>query len=364
MLRLHVAHGAHPSVLRRWFPAPDPDPYFEEAVLVTLYGPCWTSVLVEQDGHALRHAFAASAIASTGLFDIEPLVGYAGPLATPDAPHEFLIEALRRYSAFCREHGIVAELVRFNPILENHGRVDGLLTDLAVPDAKPVVYLPCTGDLEAMSRYTPAARRNTRTGYRSSLVSVLPMTSETWEEFRSLYDANLDAVGAGREWRLDDGLWARLHRDCRLVLVGAVQAARLVAAAVVLAHHDTWYYLLAANVRDPDTRRGASNAVVHEITRVAAQHGARRLGLGGGNSTSPADSLLRFKRSFGGDLRPFRIGLFTHDRVALQALVRGAEREAEQVRASSLFLRYRLAPSCAAGRMRPVPLRSVTAELA
>ncbi len=89
MLHVHVECGRHPEARRRWFPAPEPDPFFEEDVLSSLYGDAWTSIVIEEDGHALRHAFAASAIGTTGLYDIEPLVGYAGLLATPGARRSF-----------------------------------------------------------------------------------------------------------------------------------------------------------------------------------------------------------------------------------------------------------------------------------
>jgi Acetyltransferase (GNAT) domain len=360
MLQVHVECGRHPNALRRWFPAPEPDPFFEEDTLASLYGDAWTSIVIEEDGHALRHAFAASAIGTTGLFDIEPLVGYAGLLATPGAPAEFLIAALERYSALCRENGIVGELVRFNPLLQNQRALEGLSGDLVLPEPRLVVYLAVHKDDSAcMSSYPPETRNMIRTGYRSANVSRLEKTPEIWTRFRHLYADTLDATRAGPEWALPLDLWERLRRSRRFVFVGALQRDQLVSGAIALVHGTTCYYFLAARVRDREARRGAGNAVVHEITRAAAGAGASHVGLGGGRTASGADSLFAFKRSFGGDVLPFRVGLFAHDRVELDALIQAAERSDSSVCASPLFLRFRLARSFSEGRMLPVSIRSL-----
>jgi len=365
MLHVSVESGRHPAELRRWFPAPEPDPFFEDSVLTALYGDRWTSIVIEEDGHALRHAFAACAIGATGLLDIEPLLGYAGPVSTPEAPADFLIAALDRYGALCRDNGIVAELVRFNPLLQNHRELEGLTSDLVLLPSKPVVYLPVRFDeSDQMSNYPPATRNMVRAGYRSSKVSALEKTFEAWTTLRLSYERTLDDTGAERRWRLPLDLWERLSRNQRCALFGAVQQERLVSGAIALVHDRTWYYLLAAGVRDAQVRRGLSNAVVHEIARAAALEGASYVALGGGRTAAPHDSLFRFKRSLGGDVWPFTAGLFTHDRRELTSLVQAAERRHPSIAASSLFLRYRSAPGFSEGRMIPVSPGSLAGRTA
>jgi hypothetical protein len=365
MLHVQVECGRHPAALRQWFSAPEPDPFFEDDILAALYGDGWTSVVIEEDGHALRHAFSASAIGTTGLLDIEPLLGYAGPLSTPDAPADFIIAALDRYSALCRDNGIVAELVRFNPLLQNHRALDGLSANLVLPASKPVVYLPVQNDEAALMAGYPGATRNmVRAGYRSSTISTLDKTTETWKELRLFYERTLEDTGAEPRWWLALDLWERLYRHQRFVLFGAVQHEQLVSGAIALVHGTTWYYFLAAGVRDPQARRGAGNALLHEMARTAAAAGARRIGLGGGTTASADDSLFTFKRSFGGDVRPFTVGLFTHDRRELTSLIQAAERRDASICASPLFLRYRRAPGFSDGRMIPVTIRSLAGQTA
>jgi hypothetical protein len=247
--------------------------------------------------------------------------------------------------------------VRFNPLLRNQRALEGLSADLVLPGPRRVVYLRVRDDDSAcMTSYPPETRNMIRTGYRSSGVLMLEKAPEIWARFRHLYADTLDATGAGPEWTLPLELWERLRRSRRFVFFGALQREQLVSGAIALVHGTTCYYFLAARVREREARRGAGNAVVHEITRAAAGAGASRIGLGGGRTASGADSLFAFKSSFGGDVVPFQFGFLAHDRAELDALVQAAEQSEPSVCASPLFLRFRLAPIFAEGRMRPVSM--------
>ena len=64
------------------------------------------------------HAFHLSQISDTDYYDIRSAYGYGGPLAnTNDAA--FLSRAWKFYTQWCAEKKVVAEFVRFHPLLEN-----------------------------------------------------------------------------------------------------------------------------------------------------------------------------------------------------------------------------------------------------
>ena len=56
--------------------------------------------------------------APDGWNDIETVYGYSGPFATITSP-AFLAEAWRGFEDWCREHNVVCEFLRFNPILRS-----------------------------------------------------------------------------------------------------------------------------------------------------------------------------------------------------------------------------------------------------
>ncbi len=341
MLHVHVECGRHPTALRRWFPAPEPDPFFEEDVLASLYGDAWTSIVIEEDGHALRHAFAASAIGTTGLFDIEPLVGYAGLLSTPDAAGGNSDRGAGTLQALCRDNGIVGELVRFNPLLQNHRALDGLSANLVLPASKPVVYLSVQEDEAAvMSSYPPETRNMVRAGYRSSSISTLEKPQRHGGGCGSSTRAPWRPMIRGR-----NGRWPPISGsgcDSSALRVFRRRAPeQLVSGAIALVHGRTWYYFLAAGVRDPEARRGAGNALVHEIARTAAAAGARKSGL-----AAAGRHRRRFVVHVQEQLRGRRpavfVGLFTP--IVRSSRAHRIDRtEQPSVSASPLFLRFRLA---------------------
>ena len=51
-------------------------------------------------------------------FDVETPYGYGGPVSTSSEP-QFLAAAREAYLAWLRERGVIAELVRFHPLIQN-----------------------------------------------------------------------------------------------------------------------------------------------------------------------------------------------------------------------------------------------------
>ncbi|MBV8600148.1 MAG: hypothetical protein JO359_01150, partial [Candidatus Eremiobacteraeota bacterium] len=118
VLDVSLTENEHAERLGRFFPATERSAFHEKAMLDAL-SPRWISVLIADGAEAFHTSFVPQPIEATGLFDIEPFLGYAGFLSSSDRP-EFVARALDAYASACRARGIVAELVRFDPILENH----------------------------------------------------------------------------------------------------------------------------------------------------------------------------------------------------------------------------------------------------
>ena len=164
MARFHYERGKFPSQAERYFDFADLDPFFCEDVIHVIYGNEWESVLIEDGQHAYLHILEPCPIADTGLYDIEPLIGYAGPLSNT-IDREFLKQALQEYSSFCSERKIIAELVRFNPHLRNHVALIGVNPKLRFVENKPIAYLPVSTDDQMMlSTYSHKCRNMVRTG--------------------------------------------------------------------------------------------------------------------------------------------------------------------------------------------------------
>ena len=298
----------------------------------------WYSILVVDGARALAHAIAPKPIGRTGLNDVEPLMGYGG-LLTSTADRSFLGDALAAYSVACRELKVVAELIRFDPLLLNHTDFLGRREINIVP-AKDVVVVSCENDREAqISRFSAPCRRRLRRGLEKFHTRLLEKPREV-TLFRDFYERSLVRVGAAKHWFLPDRFYAAITASSLFQIYSVWSDAELAAAALV-GHHPTGaHYVLAANAENYPA--GAGERLIYEITRDAAGRGERRLMLGGGNTSDPDDPLLRYKSRYAEKPVTFFLGTMVHDRPRFDALQTQAVAARPQISEETFFLKHRL----------------------
>lgn len=334
-------------------PLPEPTAFQLAETLQALHGESWQAVLITDGGRAFLHTFALSHIADTGLFDVEPFLGYGGPRVNTDDTG-FVREALAMYGTFCRERKIVAELVRFDPLRPGVWIGAGLSPSLRVVAEKPVVYVPVEREEPAQfTHYSDPCRRRVRAALAAGLNgATADPAGDDWPAFVALYRQSMRRVAAAPQWLFDDAFFDRLRR-ASCIRLHVVRSARgeLASGAITLHDRDSTYYFLAAN-GDLDTHKGANNLLIHHLARDAAgsPRPAKFVSLGGGNSPADDDPLLVFKRKFARETRPFPLGFLTHDADALAELYRKAAAHDAANAGVRMFLRYRLAAPFADGR--------------
>src|SRR5439155_16485764 len=83
------------------------------------------ALIAEEGKESLLHPFMLRRIDRVGsealdrvAYDLETVNGYTGPLATTDDP-AFLRGVWEGFHEWCVDRGVVAEFVRFHPLLEN-----------------------------------------------------------------------------------------------------------------------------------------------------------------------------------------------------------------------------------------------------
>src|SRR5215203_3641715 len=109
---------------------------------------------VTSGGDSFFYPFLLKPIDDTW-FDIETVYGYTGPLSTTTDP-DFLNETWRLFSDWCRESKVVAEFIRFNPLLDNTRYVDPAC-EVKLNRETVVINLDCTCD-ELWNNYTDSQR--------------------------------------------------------------------------------------------------------------------------------------------------------------------------------------------------------------
>jgi hypothetical protein len=304
--------------------------------------------VAERGGNLLVYPFLVRPIRTVGgeavaepWCDLESVYGYTGPLATT-ADEGFLADAWREFGSWCEARCVVAEFVRFDPMLANEA--------VAVPGgyrllvARESVVVPLAGGPdEVWQRSEPTHRNKVRKARRAGLSFV---ELEDWSPFLGLYGETMERLDAERMYRFSDAYFDHLRTALggeALVFAAALEG-EILAAALFLRHADRLHYHLAGSTEE-GRRLAATNLLLAEAASWASAQGLAWLHLGGGHSGLQADSLLRFKASLSPLRRPVHVGTRIRDESAYESLCDRWSRQRGGREAPPYFLRYRLDPA-------------------
>lgn len=240
-----------------------------------------------------------------GWHDIESPYGYSGPLSTSDAP-AFLAAAHAAFAAWCQQAGVVAELVRLHPLIEQR---PWLPSEVEVFAERPAVSLDLQAYAAGAYQFPGEVRRKLRKAAQAG-IEVRPLEADTWARFGTLYRQGMAQLGADAFYFFPDAYFQCLWERVPLRAFGAWQGDHLVAAAVCLVSTTTlWGHLSVSPVQVT----GAMNALYAAAADWGVAHGFRRLVRGSGRTAEdPHDSLLAFKRSMATDEHVYRMGRRIH----------------------------------------------------
>jgi hypothetical protein len=302
--------------------------------------------VAERDGELLFHPFlrrpirrvGAEAIAD-GLWDLESAYGYVGPIATTADP-AFLAGAWGAFREWCTAERVVAEFVRFNPLLANERFAE---RHMQIVRDRETVALRLTEDEDALWRAYPSTQRNmVRKAEQAGLQARVIPALEGLEEFHALYAETMNRINAEARYSFGheyfNALADQLGDSVRVVIVSGSEG--VAAACALLARGRRLHYHLAGS-RSWARSLGASNLMLHAAALWGSSHGMGVLHLGGGRSGAADDSLLRFKASIGRTRLTFHTGRRVYDEAAYTALCESWLRQAA-IPAPQHFLLYRV----------------------
>lgn len=284
------------------------------------------------------------------LYDIQSVYGYTGPIAT-DPGEAFLQRANEAFEAYARERHIVAEFVRFNPLLRNQELLP-FATRLQVFKDKPFVFRPFPGSLDALwESIVPGKKRRFLRNCCAQAESDAEVewgfgtARETFDAFTGLYLRHMDRIGADEYYSHSPAYFEALFEFIQEhgTLVWMRYRGQYVAINCYLHEGGTVYYHHSA--RDAGTEAPAylpSAHFMHGLLHFAAAGFSGCL-LGGGRTGAEDDSLLRFKRAFSTETADLYLGKRVHDPVQYARLCAVWEREFPHLREKrgNLVLRYR-----------------------
>lgn len=254
-----------------------------------------------------------SRIIEQDIFDLETPYGYGGFL-TNSNDTGFLERAMEQYIARCSEENIVCEFFRFHPFMKLPSKLKDNLEMYTLD--RQVVAIKLEQEREVRWRqYSSNARNILRKCYKSLDVSF----SKNYDQFISLYYDTMKKNKASEFYYFDRNYFDKLFELENVFLVDVKFDNQIISSGTFFRSGELAHYHLSANA--PEFYKLNGNYILLDyFAQNSAENGCSYLFLGGGRTTSPEDSLLKFKMRFNQDTLDFYLGGIVYNLKTYQEL--------------------------------------------
>lgn len=300
------------------------DVYFipEYYSLYENYGEGETQCFVfEKDGNIALYPFLKNPITTLGYtldkeyYDIQGAYGYNGLIASSDDA-SFIADFWKEFDAYCRENDIVAEFMRFHPLLNNQR--------LASPKMKTfysrhTVALDLNDDDIWMHQISSKNRNMIRKAEKEGVTIV---ESDDYETFSKLYDDTMTDLHAEDFYFFPPSYYQEYKQTFKdnSMLCLAMLDGKVIAGSMFMFSDDYAHYHLSARDREY-SRYAANNLILWYGIQKAKERGCKWFHFGGGTTGEDDDSLLKFKKEFSKTLCEFWIGKRVHNQIVYDQIV-------------------------------------------
>ena len=244
----------------------------------------------------------SSLIEDDKYFDLTTPYGYGGWLIEGEKTDKLFSE----YEKWCFENNIIAEFVRFHPVIKNHLQaasyeVIGLGNTVALDLSSPEII---------WANITSKNRNVIRKAQKNSIHIYNGRYPEIYEKFREIYNATMDKDNADSYYYFSPEFYKSVCEDLpyNSQVFFAEMDGKIIAASIMLCANGFMNYHLSGSVRE-FSNFAPTNLLLYEAALWGYSNGCKTLYLGGGVG-SGEDSLFKFKKSFYRleDLPQFHIG--------------------------------------------------------
>ncbi len=266
-------------------------------------------------------------------YDIETAYGYGGPLlSTNDLEFRTIFEST--FLDYCAEMNIVAEFIRFHPLIGNH---NVFKHDIQVLHNRYTVVLDLTKELDEiwMNQISTKNRNVIRKCIKNGVVIE---KSDDYNEFWEIYQQTMQKVSATSFYYFNQQYRDAVEKNEFMNLFYIRKDNISIATAIFMGLGDYFHYHLAGS-RKEYLQLSPNNLLLWEAIKYAKEHGFKKFHFGGGLTDSMDDSLFQFKRKFSKEYVDFYIGKRIHNQEVYRKLIEHWERK--NGKKASILLQYR-----------------------
>lgn len=228
-------------------------------------------------------------------FDITTPYGYGGFLIEGEVTQDSLKCLDDEYSSLCKREGIISEFVRFHPVLNNSGIVEGVYD---ISKLGKTITLKLESQEQIWGDLTPKNRNVIRKSKKSGVEIYWGRSAALYNEFVGLYNTTMDKDNVTDYYYFGEEFYKSVLHDLKFnsMMFYAIYQQKIIAMSMFLYANQQMHYHLSASDREYQSL-APTNLLLYETACWGCENGYNTFHLGGGLG-SKEDSLFKFKKAF------------------------------------------------------------------
>ena len=269
----------------------------------------------ERDGEVALYPFLKNPITplryhlDKEYYDIQGAYGYNGLISSTEN-EAFITAFWKEFDAYCKENDIIAEFMRFHPLLNNQSLTSPRMRTYY---SRHTVGLDlCLSMDEIWTQQFSSKNRNMIRKAEKEGVTIIE--SDDYVTFKKLYDGTMTNLNAEDYYFFPQSYYDEYKQSFKddSVLCLAVYEGKVIAGSMFMFSKDYAHYHLSARDREY-SKYAANNLILWYGIQKAKERGCKWFHFGGGTTGDDNDSLLRFKKDFSKTICEFWIGKKIHN---------------------------------------------------
>lgn len=271
-----------------------------------------TCFVFEKNGDLALYPFLLNEINSLGynlgkrFYDIQGSYGYNGVISTTNNG-QFIDEFYKKFFEYSSENNIVAEFTRFHPLLNNHKFSDKHLN--VVFDRK-TVFVDLTKSYETIFKnfQTSTRKQIKRATSRYGIeVKYFENDLSQIDTFINIYYSTMDRVESVQYLYFNKEFIKQLIKKTQNVCFVAYFENKPIGVIIAFYNQNYMHGHLGGALLEY-LPMSPYSLLYSEMIKFGQSKGCRFLHVGGGATTNPDDSLLKYKMNFSDTTLNFYIG--------------------------------------------------------
>jgi hypothetical protein len=284
--------------------------------------------------------FLKKKIENIDYFDFETMPGYSGPLSS-SIEKNFLVKAWENFSFELNKLNIIAGIIRFNPILENHKYFHSI-DNCKIEKIRKTVIIDFK-DKNYEHDFSKNVFRNLNKANKNNVYHDSELSDENINFFYSLYNESMLKKNADLRFYYKKSYFFELiknfHNNIKLLI--AFQNNKVLGGILSL-HHNSIANVHLSAYNSMGLRNGVAYYLRYNLIKYY-QDKVSFLHFGGGNSNKDDDSLLRFKKNFSNNLIDYYIAsIIINKKIYYDEIKKWSKSFPEKIKNyENYFLKYR-----------------------